>query len=78
MHAATISNSGRLQAVLAYLRAKGDEGATTRQLIAATGCCAINSIVAELRAGGIAVECDYEGTTDKGARIYRYRLGEVV
>lgn len=57
MHNATMK-SPRLQAVFSALL---QEPLTTRQLIQRTGYCAINSIISELRACGIAVECQQLG-----------------
>lgn len=71
IHAATLAHSPRLQSVLAFLRLRGAAGATTRDLIQATGYCAINSIAAEIRAGGIPVTCVMEA---RGR--FRYRLAE--
>lgn len=66
MHSANIETSSRLQSVLNVLR----DGLphSTRELIHASGMCAINSIISELRDNGIGVKCEREG------RIYRYRL----
>ena len=74
IHAGRVATSFRLRRVLEALRAAGDHGLTTRDIIAATGMCAINSIAAELRADGYSVSCEYEGMTSMGQRIYRYRL----
>ena len=73
IHAADVSESRRLQRVLELLRSR-PEGATTREIIAATGTCAVNSVAAELRQNGYNIECRYEGQSDEGMRIYRYRL----
>lgn len=75
IHAANPAKSKRLQAVLEALRRAGSGGLTTRDLIRATGYCAINSIASELREGGFNIppaEC--EGLSEDGGRIYRYRL----
>lgn len=71
MHAARIEDSPRLQKVLEYLRRHG--GATTLQIIQGCGVCAVNSIIAELRANGYTVNCQ----AVKGLRgVYRYDLVE--
>ena len=75
IHAANPETSRRLKRVLNWLKDKGTLGATTRELIDGTGFCAINSIVSELRASGISVDCRCEGVSGEGARIYRYTLG---
>ena len=74
MHAAKIENSERLQAVLGLLSRGGRY--STRQIIDETGYCAVNSIVAELRANGYAIDCTPESGAVKGRRqvVYYYRL----
>lgn len=70
MHAANIENSPRLQQVLSYLR-KGP--ATTFEIVMGCGVCAVNSIIAELRANGYVITC----TPVKGQRgVYIYELVE--
>lgn len=72
MNHATLAKSERLSRVLAMLRRRGGRGATTREIIAEAQVCAVNSIVAEIRANGVDVLCEYEGTTEDGSRVYRY------
>jgi len=74
MNAANIKTSHRLRLVWGYLKAQGKRGATTRQIIEATGQVAINSCIAEIRAGGRRVTCRFEGRTLEGNSIYRYKL----
>jgi len=74
MHFADVAESKRLQRVLEALRAAGPAGLTTREIIAATGTCAVNSVAAELRSNGYNVDCRYEGQSEEGMRIYRYRI----
>ncbi len=66
MHNAKLKTSGRLQRVLAVL-ADG-QPKTTRQIIREGRCCAVNSIVSELRANGIKIECR---AIKKGRFVYR-------
>lgn len=73
MHAARLDKSERLQRFVEALR---NGPMTTRELIGATGLCAINSIAAECRANGIKVGCTYKGTSESGARIYEYELNK--
>ena len=73
MHAANAERSRRLGRTLAHLRAC-PEGLTTWQLIERTGSVAVHSDAAELRANGHDVQCEYQGTTPEGRRVYRYRL----
>lgn len=76
MHAAKIDKSDRLMRVLEFLHQRGKAGASTREIIREANVCAVNSIVAEIRANGIIVDCECEGTTEAGGRIYRYRVVE--
>lgn len=72
MHAARIDDSPRLQKVRDFLR-RQTSGATTFEIITACHVCAVNSIIAELRANGFTVDCQ----AVKGQRgVYRYRLIE--
>jgi hypothetical protein len=66
LHAASLAKSTRLQRVLEVL--KDGLWHSTRDLIRQTGSCAINSVVAELRANGKTIDCRQHG------RIHEYRL----
>jgi len=55
MHAATIGNSKRLQRVDAVL-ADGNPH-STMEIIEAAQVCAVNSVIAELRANGRTITC---------------------
>lgn len=66
MHAARLTRSERLRRVLAVLQ-DGEEH-STRDLIAAAHVCAVNSIVAELRANGATIGCERRGD------VWYYRL----
>ena len=59
MHNAKIEKSSRLQRVMKVL--KDGNKHTTRDIIRKASVCAVNSIVAELRANGIAVYCERSG-----------------
>lgn len=74
MHAAKLSRSPRLKRLLSILRAH-PEGMTTMALVQWTGSCAVHSDVAEIRANGVPVACEYQGMRD-GRRVFRYRLEE--
>lgn len=75
MHAGRVSSSERLTLILTELRKAGSIGMTTRQLITATGMCAINSCISEIRANGFEVRCTCDGRKDR-RMIYRYVLIE--
>lgn len=72
MHYAKLSESKRLQKLADFL-ADGRVH-TTRDIIVATGVCAVNSAVSELRRNGIDIECKYAGRTEDGNRVYEYAL----
>jgi hypothetical protein len=55
MHSARLDHSDRLQRVAALL-ADGREYSTL-EIIEQARVCAVNSIIAELRANGIAIHC---------------------
>lgn len=55
MHAARLDHSERLQRVAALLAGGGEY--TTLEIIQQAGVCAVNSIIAELRANGRDVRC---------------------
>ncbi len=71
MHAARLDDSPRLQEVLAALQ-DGEEKSTL-DLIHETGRCAINSIVSELRANGLRIDCR-QTKARSGGRVWLYRL----
>ena len=71
MHAARLSRSDRLRRVHALL-ADGTEYSTL-DIVHEAGVCAVNSIVAELRAGGAVIEC--RQTQNRGGqRLWLYRM----
>lgn len=69
MHAARMAHSERLRRVAALL-ADG-RPRTTMDIVRAAHVCAVNSIIAELRANGLRIACQRQGDTwwywiDKG------------
>lgn len=71
MNYARVEKSRRLQSILIALHT-GPK--TTRELIALTGQCAINSTVAELRENGYDIRCNLRERTKDGSMIYVYAL----
>lgn len=67
IHAAKLGKSSRLTRVYALL--KGGKKYSTRQIIKLADVCAVNSIISELRANGIKIECT---PVSKGK--YEYQL----
>ena len=67
MHYARLAHSPRQQRVLRVLSDGGEH--STQALIRRAQVCAVNSIVAELRANGVAIACE------RRSNIWYYRLG---
>ncbi|MCL6619470.1 MAG: hypothetical protein K6T33_06730 [Thermomonas hydrothermalis] len=67
MHAASVEKSERLQRVLWLLL--DEQWHTTMDIIDGARVCAVNSIIAELRANGLRIE-----TRRMGRGVYAYRL----
>lgn len=59
MKAARLDTSARLQRVDSLLASGGEY--TTLEIISHCGVCAVNSIIAELRANGRNIRCRREG-----------------
>ncbi len=71
MHAARLGRSERLRRVYELL-SDGLEHSTLEIALEAR-VCAVNSIVAELRANGFRIECRQERGSH-GGRIWKYRM----
>ena len=71
MNAASLHRSDRLRRVHAVL-SDGQEHSTL-DLVLEAGVCAVNSIVSELRANGVAVACR-RSTGAAGQPLWLYRL----
>lgn len=72
MHAAQLSKSARLKRVLKALTEadKKGEALSTMQIIEQAKVCAVNSIVAELRANGYPISCK----RDNGCWFYKLEV----
>lgn len=70
MHAARIDKSPRLKRVLDLL-SDGQEHSTLNISLSAR-VCAVNSIIAELRANGFRIDCRQVATG--GERVWYYRM----
>jgi hypothetical protein len=66
--------SPRLAKLLAFLRQRGQHGATTFEITAECLTTRASSDISELRANGIQVDCSCEGMTETGRKINRYKL----
>lgn len=72
MKAAKLATSPRLRRVLDLLERSGG-WLTTRRIVREAHVCAVNSIVAELRANDCEIECRVK-VLSTGARRHQYRL----
>jgi hypothetical protein len=68
MHYAKLDKSDRLQRVYNLLRQEGPQ--TTMQIIQKANVAAVSSIISEIRAQGIQIECQ---PIRRG--VYKYTLG---
>jgi hypothetical protein len=74
---ARVEQSERLQQVRDLLRARGETGATTADILdACPQCKAVSAAISELRANGIVISC--EQTHHEGTVIARYRLASTL
>lgn len=71
MHAARLARSPRLQRVHALLSDGRDH--STLDIVTGANVCAVNSIVAELRAQGAWIECR-QANSGRGERLWLYRM----
>ena len=77
IRAAKLARSNRLQKVLNFLATRGAQGASTREIIRECDVCAVNSIIAELRANGYPISCS-STLSATGTRISTYVLQDPV
>lgn len=75
IHAAKLESSPRLQRVLSFLRVRGAQGATTREIVQHADVCAVNSICDELRVNGFKITGEWVEVPG-GGRAFRYRLDQ--
>ena len=70
--------SPRIQKLLAFLKERGQQGATTMEI--AVNCASTRpaSDVSELRACGIEVQTDFVGTNANGRKVFKYSLWQPV
>lgn len=68
MKSAKLKTSQRLQRVLAVL-SDGQEH-STRDIVYEADVCAVNSIIAELRANGVGITCKRQSRN-----VFTYRIG---
>ncbi len=76
MHAGKVATSPKLQRILAFLRERGAQGATSLEITQACGTCAAATDVSALRHNGYAIDCERDQTHDPARRVWRYRILE--
>lgn len=76
MHAGRIETNKTLQRLFAFLREHSVTGATGLEICEALKIMNAATWVSQLRKNGYGVECEYERTTESGAKVYRYRLSQ--
>lgn len=74
IHAANLRTSRRLQRLNALLVSVGEQGVTTWDICNTLGILNPATHISMLRFNGVDVDCRYEGLSEHGAKIYRYRL----
>lgn len=74
MHAAKVENSPGLQAVLALLRQRGGQGATTWEFIEIAHVANPATEISALRHNGYTINRKYEGKNANGRSVNRYTL----
>ena len=72
MNARSVVTSKPLARVLAFLQARGDTGATSRDIMEACGTVAPGTVCSELRKNGFLIRCEYEARLESGAKVFRY------
>lgn len=72
MHAARLATSPRLLRALRALKEAGGP-LSTMDLVKGASICAVNSVIAELRANGAEITCRQE-LDEKGRRRWLYEL----
>lgn len=71
-HAANLDKSKMLQAILIVL--VDCQWHSTKEIADKTGCVVVSTRISELRRNDIKIDCKYVGKTDKGNKIYQYRI----
>ena len=72
LHAARIATSDRLRRVHDLLADYNEH--STLEIVATAQVCAVNSIIAELRANGAVIVCTQRRDPESGRRSWYYRM----
>ncbi len=73
-HIALFERSSRLQKMVAFLKKRGNQGATTWAIYYLTRICGIPQTIGQLRHdyNGFKIDCVFVRERRDGTRIYRY------
>ena len=72
MNHGNLETSARLARLNDYLRDCGATGATTLEIMERANICAVSASISELRRNGKAIDCEYQGKSQSGGKVYRY------
>lgn len=75
-HFPKLETSKDLQALLKFLKNRGQFGATSYEIFKECGMLNPGREISALRKNGIRIRCEHDYTTEQGKRIYRYRYEE--
>ncbi len=73
-HAADLKTSNRLKEIYNILL--DYQWHTTKEIGDKTGCECVSTTISEIRKNDIKIACEYVGRTEKGNKIYQYKIGE--
>ncbi len=73
----TVSPGSRYDKFLRFLEARGEAGATTREIQQGAPVCNVSATASELRAMGYPVSpAVLERVSEEGTKVYRYWFGQ--
>jgi len=68
------SKNATIQRLVECLEYAGEKGMTSWTLSSQLATVCVATVVAEARRCGYDITCEFEGLSDSGRKIYRYRL----
>lgn len=71
-HAADLNKSPMLKSIYNIL--SDLQWHTTKDLADKTGCVVVSTRISELRRNYVNIACQYVGKTDRGNKIYQYKM----
>ena len=73
-HYAKVKKSPRLQAVLLLLKQRGEQGATSWEIVTFAHVVNPGGAISELKANGYDIDTIGEGKNEQGRKVFRYIL----